>query len=219
MLPIIYVALAIIILLIGLVVFVAFDVTIDVKAKGVRFDQYITIKWMGLSHKFKIKSEKSAKKEKNKANKVKVNKTKAKKDKTKTKKKKSSISISVWLKVLKNVQRPIIRFIEDIFKTVKFRKISCNLTFGFPDPADTGMLSGLLYPLKGLFVKRCSIFDFSINPHFQDEVFDLHLLTNIRFRISSLLYAILRFVTNRKVLGAAWFIFKDWWKAKSNTNI
>ena len=214
MLLIIYVALAIIVLLIGLVVFAAFDVTIDVKAKGVRVDQYITIKWMGLSHKFKVESNKSAKKDKKKAN-----KTKKKKNKTKTKKKKSSIGISVWLRVLKNVQRPVIRFIEDVFRTVKFRKISCNLTYGFPDPADTGMLSGLFYALKGLFAKRCSVFDFSINPQFQDEVFDLHLLTNIRFRISSLLYAILRFVTNRKVLGAAWFILKEWRKAKSLTTL
>ena len=209
MLLIIYVALAIIVLLFGLVVFAAFDVTIDVKTKRGRVDQYITIKWMGLSHKFKVENKKSVKKEKKEA----------KPKKKKPKKKKSSIGISSWLRVLKNVQRPVIRFIQDVFRTVKFRKISCDLTYGFPDPADTGMLSGFLYALKGLFAKRCSIFDFSIYPQFQDEVFDLHFLTNIRFRISSLLFAIIRFVTNRKVLGATWFILKEWRKSKPSTNI
>jgi hypothetical protein len=190
MLLIIYVALAIIVLLFGLVVFAAFDVTIYLKAEGGRVDQYITIKWMGLSHKFKVGSGKAAKKEKKEE--------KPKKDKTK--KKTSSIGISVWLRVLKTVKRPIIRFIEDVFGAVKFRKISCNLKYGFPDPADTGMLSGFLYALKGLFIKRCSVFNFSIYPQFQDEVFDLHV------------------VTNWKVLGAAWFIFKESRKAKPNTN-
>ena len=208
MLLIIYVALAIIVLLFGLVVFAAFDVTIDVKTKGGRVDQYITIKWMGLSHKFKVENKKSAKKEKKEE----------KPKKEKTKKKRSSIGISTGLRLLKTMQRPVIRFIEDVFRTVKFRKISCNLTYGFSDPADTGMLSGFLYALKGMFSKRCSIFDFSISPQFQDEVFDLHVLTNIRFRISSLLFAVLRFVTNWKVLGAAWFIFKEWRKAKTITN-
>jgi hypothetical protein len=211
MLLIIYVALAIIVLLFGLVVFAAFDVTIYLKAEGGRVDQYITIKWMGLSHKFKVGSGKAAKKEKKE-------KKEEKPKKDKTKKKTSSIGISVWLRVLKTVKRPIIRFIEDVFGAVKFRKISCNLKYGFPDPADTGMLSGFLYALKGLFIKRCSVFNFSIYPQFQDEVFDLHVLTNIRFRISSLLFAVLRFVTNWKVLGAAWFIFKERRKAKPNTN-
>ena len=211
MLLIIYVALAIIVLLFGLVVFAAFDVTIDIKAKRGRVDQYITIKWMRLSHKFKIENEKSAKKEEKRA--------KPKKKKKKSKKKARSIGISVWLRVFRAVQRPIVTFVEDIIRTVKFRKISCNLTYGFPDPADTGMLSGFLYALKGLFVKRCSIFNFSINPQFQDEIFDLHFLTNIRFRISSLLFAVFRFVTNRKVLGAAWVILKEWRKAKPSTNI
>ena len=213
MLLIIYVALAIIVLLIVLVVFAAFDVTIYVKAKKGRVDQYTKIKWMGLSYKFKNESKKAAKKEKKE---VKLKKEK-KETKPKKEKKTSSIGISVWFRVFRTVQKPIIRFIVDIFKTVKFRKISCNLTYGFSNPADTGMVSGFLYALKGLFSKRCTIFDFSIYPQFQDEVFDLHVLTNIRFRISSLLFAILRFVTNRKVLGAAWFIFKEWRKSKPNT--
>lgn len=214
MLLFIYAALAIIVLLFGLVVFAAFDVTIDIKAKRGRVDQYIKIKWMGLSYKFKVENKKSAKKEKKE---IKLKKSKPKKIK-KSKRKTSNIGISVWLRVLKNVQRPVIRFIKDVLGVVKFRKISCDLTYGFSDPADTGMLSGFFYALKGLFAKKCSIFNFSISPQFQDEVFDLHFLTNIRFRISSLLFAILRLVTNRKVLGAAWFIFKEWRKAKPNTN-
>ena len=207
MLLIIYAALAIIVLLFGLVVFAAFDVTVYMKVKGSRVDQYIKIKWMGLSYKFKNESKKAAKKEKKEA----------KPKKEKTEKKTSSIGISSWFRFFRIVQRPFIRFIEDIFRTIKFRKISCDLTYGFSDPADTGMLCGFLYALKVLFTKRCSIFDFSIYPQFQDEVFDLRVLTNIRFRISSLLFAILRLVTNRKVLGAAWFIFKERRKAKPNT--
>ncbi|MDO9517451.1 MAG: DUF2953 domain-containing protein [Methanosarcinaceae archaeon] len=185
------------------------------KVEEGRVDQYITIKWMGLSYKFKNGNEKSAKKEKSDTKPKKETKdTKPKKNK-----KKSSIGISIWFRVLRTVQRPTFRFIEDVFRTVKFQKISCKLTYGFSDPADTGMVSGFLYALKGLFSKRCTIFDFSIYPQFQDEVFDLHFLTNIRFRISSLLFAVLRFVTNTKVLGAAWFIFKEWWKTKPLTTL
>ncbi len=207
MLLVIYVALAIIVLLLGLVVFAAFDVTVYVKAEGGRVSRHITIKWMGVSYKFKNGGGKAAKKEKKEA----------KPGKEKTEMKTSSIGISGWFRVFRTVQKPVIRFIEDVFGAVKFRKISCDLTYGFSDPADTGMLSGLLYALKGLFARRCNVFDLSIYPQFQDEVFDLHVLTNIRFRISSLLFAVFRFVTNRKVLGAAWFIFKERRKAKPNT--
>ena len=213
MLLIIYAALAILVLFFALVVFVAFDVTVYVKVEGSRVDHYVKIKWMGLSYKFKTENKnenkKSARKEKKEA------KTK----KERSGKKASNIAISSWFRLFRTLQKPVIRFIEDVFRTIKFRKISCDLTYGFSDPADTGMLTGLLHALKGLFAKRCSIFDFSIDPQFQDEVFDLHVLTNIRFRISSLLFAILRLVTNRKVLGAAWFIFKERRKAKSNTGI
>ena len=208
MLLIIYAALAIIVLFFGLVVvFAAFDVTVYVKVEGSRVDYYVKIKWMGLSYKFKNENKKSVKKEKKEA------KTK----KEKSEKKTSNIAISSWFRLFRTVQRPVIRFIEDVFRTIKFRKISCDLPYGFSDPADTGMLAGFLYALKGLFAKRCSVFDFSIDPQFQDEVLDLHILTNIRFRISSLLFAILRLVTNRKVLGAAWFIFKE--RRKANTGI
>ncbi|HJH32363.1 MAG TPA: DUF2953 domain-containing protein [Methanosarcinaceae archaeon] len=208
MLPVIYAALALIVLFIGLVVFAAFDVTIDVKIKMARVSRHITIKWMGVSYKFRNGNGNSAKQKDKQA--------KSKKVKTKKKTKTSSIGISSWFRITRTIQKPVIRFIKDILGVVKFRKISCDLTFGFSDPADTGILSGLLYGLKGLFAKRCSVFDFSIDPQFQDEIFDLHVFTNIRFRISSLIFAVFRFVTNRKVLGAAWLVFRQRRASKPN---
>ncbi|MGP8319457.1 MAG: DUF2953 domain-containing protein [Methanosarcinaceae archaeon] len=206
MLLIIYAALAIFFLFIGLVIFAVFDVTIDVKINKNVVIRHITIKWMGVSYKFRNGNGKPVK-QKDKKIKSKI---------VKKKKKISSIGISSWIRIFRTIQKPVIRFIQDVFGAVKFRKISCDLTYGFSDPADTGMFSGFLYVLKGFFANRCSVFHFSIYPQFQDEIFDIHIITNIHFRISSLYFAVFRFVTNRKVLSAAWKIFREWRVSKPN---
>ncbi|MGP8338002.1 MAG: DUF2953 domain-containing protein [Methanosarcinaceae archaeon] len=210
MLLIIYAALAIIVLFIGLMVFAAFDVTIDVKVERGRVKKHIMIKWMGLSYKpgnKPGKSEKAAKKE--------TKKTKPKKENPG--KKKGDTGISTGIRLLSTIQKPVIRFIEDILRTVSIKKISCDMTYGFSDPADTGIVTGFLHAVKGFFAGRCNVFDFHINPQFQDEMLDIHVLTIIRFRIILLIFALLRFMGNRKVLGASWMYFRERRMSKTKT--
>jgi hypothetical protein len=191
-------------------------VIIDISKKNDLIDKRVTFKWMGLSYTIK-KKEKEGKKDKG---------TKKRKDKKETedKEKKSEKESSIWnisdvFGIIRTLKKPFLRLLDGLLRVFKIQKVSNDITFGFPDPSDTGIVCGFLYATNALLHQKCKVCSYSINPQFMDNVFDFHFIAEVRLRIFSLFLPVLCFVSNRKVLSVAWTIIRRQYISKPSINI
>jgi len=102
---------------------------------------------------------------------------------------------------------------------IKIKRLESDVTFGLSDPADTGMLCGLIHTVAGLAYSRCRHCSFSINPVFMNPMVDFRGSMEIRVRIYSLIFPMLKFMFNRKTLSFTYSIIKEklWGKRKLNS--
>lgn len=81
---------------------------------------------------------------------------------------------------------------HDIIRQIRFETLKVNCEFGFPDPADTGRLSGIALALThGIPVSRQM--SISVVPNFQHPCFEADITAVIRLTIAAILIPVLRF--------------------------
>ncbi|NYT18744.1 MAG: DUF2953 domain-containing protein [Methanosarcinales archaeon] len=103
----------------------------------------------------------------------------------------------------------ILRLVKGILSAIHVRDLSCDLKYGLPDPADTGMLCGYLHTIASIVHGGCRKFHYSVTPQFFEEHLDVRMSGDIRFRIASFIPPLLRFIFSRKVLGTGWWFVKN----------
>lgn len=119
----------------------------------------------------------------------------------------------------KSLRKPLFRLVTDLLKGIKIKRLDSYMAFGLDDPADTGMLCGFIHSITGLVYSRCRHCSFSINPVFMNPIMDFRGSMEIRVRIYSLIFPMLRFMLNRKTLSFTYSIIKEkvWGKWKSHS--
>lgn len=120
------------------------------------------------------------------------------------------------LKAFKFLRKPLIRLFSDLLNAIKIKHLKSYMTFGLSDPADTGMLCGCIHAVVGLVYSRCRKCSFSINPVFMNPVLDFQGDVEIRVRIYSLIFPMIKFMFNGKTLSFTYSIIKEklWGKRK-----
>ncbi len=124
------------------------------------------------------------------------------------------------LEAFKSLRKPLFRLFSDLLKGIKIKRVKSYITFGLSDPADTGMLCGYIHAITGLVYSRCKHCSFSINPVFMNPMIDFRGDMEIRVRIYSLIFPMLKFMFNWKTLSFTYLIIKEklWGKRKSLTS-
>ena len=120
------------------------------------------------------------------------------------------------LKAYQSLRQPLLRLFSDLLNGIKIKRLESYITFGLSDPADTGMLCGVMHSVAGLAYSRCRHCSFSINPVFMNPMIDFRGNLEIRVRIYSLVLPMLKFMFNRKTLSFTYSIIKEklWGKWK-----
>ncbi|WP_230628798.1 MULTISPECIES: DUF2953 domain-containing protein [Methanosarcina] len=120
------------------------------------------------------------------------------------------------MEAFKSLRKPLFRLFSDLLNGIKIKRLESDVTFGLSDPADTGMLCGLIHAVAGLAYSRCRHCSFSINPVFMNPMVDFRGSMDIRVRIYSLIFPMLKFMFNRKTLSFTYSIIKEklWGKRK-----
>ena len=123
------------------------------------------------------------------------------------------------LEAFKSLRKPLFRLFSDLLNGINIKRLDSYMTFGLSDPADTGMLCGCIHAVTGLIYSRCKHCSFSINPVFMNPMVDFRGDMEIRVRIYSLIFPILKFMFNWKTLSFTYLIVKEilWGKRKSLT--
>jgi hypothetical protein len=120
------------------------------------------------------------------------------------------------LEAFRSLRKPLFRLFSDLLNGIKIKRLEFYLTFGLSDPADTGMLCGFIHTVAGLAYSRCRHCSFSINPVFMNPMMDFRGDMEIRVRIYSLIFPMLKFMFNGKTLSFTYSIIKEklWGKRK-----
>lgn len=123
------------------------------------------------------------------------------------------------LEAFRSLRKPLFRLFSDLLNGIKIKRLESYVTFGLSDPADTGMLCGFIHAVAGLAYSRCRHCSFSINPVFMNPMMDFRGNMEIRVRIYSLIFPMLKFMFNRKTLSFTYSIIKEklWGKRKFNS--
>lgn len=189
--------------------FCAIDIIIDLKKTGTDTTGTINIKWLFLSYSKVLPHNKSSKindiKDENKShNKSEINSQESKKEDQK-----NNLSVQEYLQILRNIRIPLFNFLKQILKAIKLHSGELDLRLGVLDPADTGILIGILFSIFGIIKQYWSRFSYYIEPKFDDNVLDLILLLDVRLRIYRFIYPIFRLVLNRNILKSGWLLLRN----------
>jgi hypothetical protein len=122
------------------------------------------------------------------------------------------------LEAYKALRKPLFRLISDMFNAIKIKNLKADLTFGLPDPADTGMVCGFIHAILGTVYSRCRSCNFSVCPVFMESLLDFRGGAEIRVRIYSLIFPFIKFILNWKTLSFTYLIVKEKLRGSSKIN-
>jgi len=226
---------ALLILLLLLLLFVSFHVMLVLDKRGDQFQHKIRIKWLFLSYSLdpmkvlgKGKSQKKGKdtrkaeppilgeERKESGKQVFTEEEKQKRDKPPVigaeeegeNEKSERWSVKNIIKMIRLLIVPVVRLMEGILEAIDIHKLNLDLKFGLDDPADTGMVVGYLYALRGYLEYQYERVRLYAEPNFIEMMLDFHIIGDVKFRIASLIPAVMRFVFNRNVLRLSWALIR-----------
>ncbi len=122
------------------------------------------------------------------------------------------------LEAYKALRKPLFRLFSDMFNAIKIKNLKADLTFGLSDPADTGMLCGVIHSLLGTVYNRCRGCSFSVCPVFMESLLDFRGSAEIRIKIYSLIFPFLKFIFNGKTISFTYSIVKEKLRGSSKVN-
>jgi hypothetical protein len=100
---------------------------------------------------------------------------------------------------------PILRLFGDLVNTIKFKSLDVDITYGFEDPACSGILTGFLHAVHGAFRLGKNI---RFTPDFTEPVLDWYLSASAAITPIKLFPPIVKFAANRQVLRSGWAIIR-----------
>jgi hypothetical protein len=113
------------------------------------------------------------------------------------------------LEAFKSLRKPLFCLFSDLLNGIKIKRLESYVTFGLSDPADTGILCGFFHAITGLAYSRCRHCNFSINPVFMNPMLDFRGNAEIRVKIYSMIFPIIKFIFNRKTVSFTYSIIKE----------
>lgn len=196
-------------LLLLLVLLTRIGLTLDVKAKNLEgkyeFTGVFNIKWLLFSYTFfpeKLEKEKTELQ----SSRFKEEQEKEQEKKPEKQQEKGQIKEKLFfsLKSFKLLRVPLFHLFSDLLKGIDIQHLDASFSFGFQDPADTGVVCGFLHGLSGLLYSRCEKCKIRIEPQFLDSGLDFRGNARINIKIYSLIFPFIKFIINRRTL---YFIF------------
>jgi hypothetical protein len=105
------------------------------------------------------------------------------------------------LDLFQEVSREGRRLIRDLLKTISFEGFFCHVKVGMPDPAQTGILLGMSYPITEMIKSTFPEDEVRVlvEPVWERTKLDVSARGSLRFRILSLAIPLIRFYLAKSV--------------------
>jgi hypothetical protein len=115
---------------------------------------------------------------------------------------------------VKGMGRGVAKLLRTILRRLEVRDFEAELTIGLDDPADTGMLIGVLTP-AGIALSQLTGRPFTIRPSFGGAVFEGRGAITVRVFPVRVLPATVRFLYSMPAFSAVKLMVRSRWKRKS----
>jgi len=119
-------------------------------------------------------------------------------EKRKKEKAEKEMDASRAFELVRTMHRPAITLVRRVVRSIRIEELSCNATFGFSNPADTGMLAGFLYAVSAP-ISRYPVVSIRLNPVFWDQTFGYRARGSIGITIWGLIVPAIIFGCSRPV--------------------
>jgi len=181
-----------------LLFFVAFDVAFSFTLEKNIYKTNLKITWLGISRNIKPSS---AKENKEQETEIKIDSPV---------KNNSSIvnDLSSYFSIFFEIKNPLFRFVSDTLKAIHFRSLCLDMTYGFDDPAYTGMMCGFLHAALGIVKRSCPQYNYQIVPSFNNEILEIDASGNFRIRLYRFIPGLIRFISSKVVIKNLWILLR-----------
>jgi hypothetical protein len=106
---------------------------------------------------------------------------------------------SIQIADVKSLAGPVLQLLRSVVQTIRFRYVQFDTTYGFHDPACTGMLTGYLHALQGSLQHNISF-----TPDFTRIVLDWDLKLSSSITPFWVFPPIVKFAVHPQVLRTGW---------------
>lgn len=96
--------------------------------------------------------------------------------------------------------RPVTALARKVVQRIDFRELSCRVTFGFNDPAETGMLSGFLYAAFAPLTRSPAV-SVRLHPVFHEQEFAYRVRGSLKVTVGRMIIPVIAFLCDRAVRG------------------
>ena len=102
--------------------------------------------------------------------------------------------------LFRTLHRPVTALARRVVQRIDFRELSCRVTFGLNDPAETGMLSGFLYAAFAPLTRSPSV-SVRLHPVFHEQTFAYRVRGSLGVTVGRMVIPVIAFLCDRAVRG------------------
>ncbi|MEA1909221.1 MAG: DUF2953 domain-containing protein [Euryarchaeota archaeon] len=112
--------------------------------------------------------------------------------------------------LFRTLHRPVATLARRLVQRIDFKELSCRVTFGLDDPADTGMLSGFLYAAFAPLTRFHAV-SIRLRPVFHEPAFAYRVRGSLKVTVGRMIIPAIRFLCDRGVRGVIWGRVRGWY--------
>ncbi len=112
--------------------------------------------------------------------------------------------------LFRTLHRPVATLARRVVQRIDFEELSCRVTFGLDDPADTGMLSGFLYAVSAPLTRFPAV-SIRLHPVFHEPAFAYRVRGSLKVTVGRMVIPAILFLCDRGVRGVIWGQVRGWY--------
>jgi hypothetical protein len=127
--------------------------------------------------------------------------------------KKPDLALSISVLRTRGLVTGVIRLLRRIFRSLRVRELDASLRLGLPDPADTGMMYGVCWPVSSLRSPSGTV-RFRMEPVFEGPAFEASLQGAVRVFPAEVAANAVLFVISPSGMRVIRLMVVSWWKKR-----
>jgi len=112
--------------------------------------------------------------------------------------------------LFRTLHRPVTALARRVVQRIDFRELSCLVTFGLDDPAETGMVSGFLYAAFAPLTRSPAV-SVRLHPVFHEQAFAYRVRGSLGVTVGRMVIPAVAFLCSRVIRGVIVKRVRGWY--------
>ena len=110
------------------------------------------------------------------------------------------MNVGRLFELFRTLYRPVTALTRKVVQRIDFRELSCRVTFGLNDPAETGILSGFLYAAFAPLTRSPAV-SVRLHPLFHEQAFAYRVRGSLKVTVGRMIIPVITFLCDRAIRG------------------